>query len=56
MIVLVKESDVRLWSNSYITNIPGEARLTDATAESVFNRKMDETVPWHQQAAGCASV
>ena len=28
----------------------------DARAESVFNSKIDETVPWHQRAVGCAGV
>ena len=35
---------------------PVEPRLSGTTAESVFNRKIDETVLWHQQAVGCASV
>ena len=39
-----------------ITNIPGAARLSGTTAESVFNRKIEETVQWHQQAIRCASV
>ena len=32
-------------SNFYTTNIPGEARLSGTTAESVFNSKIEETVP-----------
>ena len=32
-------------SNFYGANIPGEARLSGATAESVFNSKIEETVP-----------
>ena len=32
-------------SNLYSANIPGEARLSGATAKSVFNSKMEETVP-----------
>ena len=32
-------------SNFYSANIPGEARLSGATAKSVFNSKMEETVP-----------
>ena len=43
-------------SNSYSANIPGEARLSGVTAESVFNSKICEKVPWHQQAVGCAGV
>ena len=31
--------------NFYIANIPGEARLSGVTAESVFNSKIEETVP-----------
>ena len=32
-------------SNCYSTNIPGEAKLSGATAKSVFNSKIEETVP-----------
>ena len=32
-------------SNFYSANIPGKARLSGATAESVFNCKIEETVP-----------
>ena len=32
-------------SNFYSANIPGKARLSGATAESVFNSKIEETVP-----------
>ena len=32
-------------SNFYSANILGEARLSGATAESVFNSKIEETVP-----------
>ena len=32
-------------SNFYSANIPGEARLSGATAKSVFNSKIEETVP-----------
>ena len=32
-------------SNVYVAYIPGEARLSGATAESVFNSKIEETVP-----------
>ena len=32
-------------SNFYNVNIPGEARLSGATAKSVFNNKIEETVP-----------
>ena len=32
-------------SNLYSANIPGEARLSGATAKSVFNSKIEETVP-----------
>ena len=31
-------------SNFYSANIPSEARLSGATAESVFNSKIEETV------------
>ena len=32
-------------SNFYSANIPSEARLSGATAKSVFNSKIEETVP-----------
>ena len=32
-------------SNFYSTNIPGEAKFSGATAKSVFNSKIEETVP-----------
>ena len=32
-------------SNLYTTNIPGKARLSGVTAKSVFNSKIEETVP-----------
>ena len=32
-------------SNFYSANMPGEARLKDVTAESVFNSEIEETVP-----------
>ena len=32
-------------SNFYSANIPGKARLSGVTAESVFNSKIAETVP-----------
>ena len=32
-------------SNFYSANIPGEARLSDATAKSLLNSKIEETVP-----------
>ena len=32
-------------SNSHSANIAGEARLSDMTAKSVFNIKIEETVP-----------
>ena len=32
-------------SNFYSANIPGEARFSGATAKSVFNSKIEETVP-----------
>ena len=40
----------------YSTNILGEAKLSGATAELVFNCKIDETVPWHKWAVRCAGV
>ena len=32
-------------SDQYSANIPGEARLRGATAKSVFNSEIEETVP-----------
>ena len=32
-------------SNFYSANIPGEARLSGATAKSEFNSEIEETVP-----------
>ena len=32
-------------SNFYRSNIPGEARLSESTAKSVLNSKIEETVP-----------
>ena len=43
-------------SNFYSANIPGEARLSGATAKSVFNSKIEETVPLHQQAMVSGSI
>ena len=43
-------------SNFYSTNIPGKARLSGTTDKSVFNSRIDETVPWRQRAVGCAGV
>ena len=43
-------------SNFYSANIPSEARLSGVTAESVFNSKIEETFPWHQQAIGHAGI
>ena len=40
----------------YTANIPGKARLSGMTAESVFNSKISEAVPWHQWAVWFASV
>ena len=57
-------TDINLWSrwwwcyqsinqsNFYSANILSEARLSGTTAKSVFNSKIEETVPWHQQAMG----
>ena len=42
------------WLHS--ANIPGEARLSGATAKSVFNSKIEETVPYHQQATGSDGI
>ena len=43
-------------SKLYSANIPGKARLSGATAKSVFNRKIEETVPQHQQAMGSDGI
>ena len=43
-------------SDFYSADIPGEARVSGVTAESVFSSKIDETVLWHQWFVGCASV
>ena len=43
-------------SNFYSANIPGLARLSGATDGSVFNSQIDEAVPKHQWAIGCACV
>ena len=43
-------------SNFYSANIPGEARLSGATAKSVFNSKIEETVPLHQQSMGSDGI
>ena len=43
-------------SNFYSANIPGKASLSRATAKSVFNTKIEETVPWHQQATGSDGI
>ena len=43
-------------SNFYSANNPGKAKLSDTTPESVFNSKIEETVPQHQQAIGHAGV
>ena len=32
-------------SSFYSANIPDEAKLSDSTAESAFNSKIEETVP-----------
>ena len=40
----------------YSANIPSQARLSGAAATSVFNSKIEETVPWHQQAIGYAGI
>ena len=42
--------------NFYSANIPGIARLSSATAESVLNSKIDEAVYQHQWAIGGAVV
>ena len=43
-------------SNFYSANIPGEARLSGSTAESVFSSKIDEAVPQRQQVIRHAGV
>ena len=43
-------------SNFYSANIPGEARLRGAIPKSVFNSKIEETIPRHHQAIGHASI
>ena len=43
-------------SNFHRANIPGEARLSGMTAESVFKNKIDEAVQLHQRAIGLAGV
>ena len=43
-------------SNFYSANIPDVARLSGMIAKSVFNSKIDETVPWHQWAVRYAGV
>ena len=43
-------------SNFYSANIPGEARLSDATAESVINSKIEKAVLLHQQAMGSDGI
>ena len=43
-------------SNFYSANILSIARLSGATAESVFNSEIDELVLYHQRASGCAGV
>ena len=40
----------------YSANIPHEARLSGATAESVFNSNINETVTQHERAIRCAGV
>ena len=42
-------------SNFYSANIPGKARLSGATAKSVFNSKIEETVPWKIMAGHARS-
>ena len=37
-------------------DIPGEASVSGATAESVFNSNIEETVLQHQRATGRAGV
>ena len=44
-------------SNFYSTNIPGKARFSGATAKSVFNSKIEETVPTRKYDKGpCLKV
>ena len=43
------------WNQSYSTNIPGVARLSDPPAKPVFNSKIQEAVS-HQRAIGRAGV
>ena len=42
--------------NCYSANIPGVAKLSGVTSKSVFNSKIDEAVPQHQQVIGHAGV
>ena len=42
---LLKEETNKNKSKVYSANISGKARLSDATAKSVFNSKIKETVP-----------
>ena len=43
-------------SNFYGANIPGVVTLRGTTTDSLLNSKVDEVVPWHQQAIGHAGV
>ena len=43
-------------SNFYSANIPGKARLSGVKAKSVFNSKIEDTVPQHQQAMGSDGI
>ena len=43
-------------SNFYSAYIPGEARLSGATAKSVINSTIEETLPQHQQAMGSDGI
>ena len=43
-------------SNFYSASIRGVARLGGATAESVFDSKLDKAVPYHQRTIGRAGV
>ena len=43
-------------SNFYSANIPGVARLSGATARSVFKYKVVEAIPSHQQTVGRTGV
>ena len=38
-------TDIINQSKFYSANIPGEATLSGATAKSVFNRKIKQTIP-----------